>query len=67
MTAADTAPYNLLRPETVEAIFMLHRATGDPKYREWGWDIFQAFEKHCKVGEKRTGWGECGTFPCFVY
>jgi Glycosyl hydrolase family 47 len=49
MTAAENAPYNLLRPEAVEAIFMLWRATGDVKYREWGWDIFQAFEKHCKI------------------
>lgn len=41
--------HNLLRPETVESLFVLHRITGDPKYREWGWQIFQAFEKHTKV------------------
>ncbi len=21
----------------------------DTKYRDWGWDMFQAFEKHCRV------------------
>ena len=38
-----------LRPETLESIFYLFRATGDPMYREWGWEIFQAIERHCKV------------------
>lgn len=41
----DLAP----RPETVESLFLAHRLTGDPKYRRWGWNIFQAIEKHCKV------------------
>ncbi|XP_058095324.1 mannosyl-oligosaccharide 1,2-alpha-mannosidase MNS3 [Magnolia sinica] len=41
--------HNLLRPETVESLFMLHRITEDPKYREWGWQIFEAFEKYTKV------------------
>jgi len=39
----------ILRPETVESLFLAYRMTGDKKYREWGWDIFQAIEKHCKV------------------
>ncbi|ONK81090.1 uncharacterized protein A4U43_C01F25170 [Asparagus officinalis] len=41
--------HNLLRPETVESLFVLHRITGDPKYREWGWQIFEAFEKYTKI------------------
>ena len=49
MVSAENAPYNLLRPEAVESLFMLYRATGDQKYREWGWEMFQSFEKHCKV------------------
>ena len=58
---------NILRPETVESLFLAYRITGDPIYRfalhsrrfgmslmcskcrEWGWQIFQAFEKHCKI------------------
>ncbi|KAH7285588.1 hypothetical protein KP509_33G035500 [Ceratopteris richardii] len=41
--------HNLLRPETVESLFILYRTSEDPKYREWGWKIFQAFESHTKV------------------
>uniref|UniRef100_A0A5B7A9F7 alpha-1,2-Mannosidase n=1 Tax=Davidia involucrata TaxID=16924 RepID=A0A5B7A9F7_DAVIN len=41
--------HNLLRPETVESLFILYRITEDPKYREWGWEIFEAFEKYTKV------------------
>lgn len=37
------------RPETVESLFIAYRLTGDPIYRENGWQIFQAIEKHCKV------------------
>ena len=43
------AGHNLLRPEAVEAIYYMWRFTKDPKYREWGWRIFLAFEEHCKV------------------
>ncbi|EJC98796.1 glycoside hydrolase [Fomitiporia mediterranea MF3/22] len=39
----------ILRPETVESLFIAYRLTGDSKYREYGWRIFQAIEKHCKV------------------
>lgn len=41
--------YNILRPEVVESIFMLWRITGDKQYQEWGWTIFQAFQKWAKV------------------
>ncbi|ELU43200.1 glycoside hydrolase family 47 protein [Rhizoctonia solani AG-1 IA] len=33
----------------VESLFLAYRLTGDPKYRHWGWNIFQSIEKHCKV------------------
>ena len=38
-----------LRPETVETMFILSSITGDPIYREWGWEIFQSIEKYCKT------------------
>lgn len=41
--------HNLLRPETVESLYILYRLTGDKKYQEYGWTIFQAFEKHTKI------------------
>ena len=56
---------NMLRPETVESLFVGWRLTHDPIYRyvklscckspltfasrQWGWHIFQAFEKHCRI------------------
>lgn len=40
---------NILRPETIESLFVAFRLTGDPIYREWGWEIFEAFQKHCKL------------------
>ncbi|PIL31248.1 hypothetical protein GSI_05946 [Ganoderma sinense ZZ0214-1] len=39
----------ILRPETVESLFLAYRLTGDEKYRRYGWDIFSAIEKHCKI------------------
>ncbi|KAG6828994.1 hypothetical protein H0H92_006066 [Tricholoma furcatifolium] len=39
----------LLRPETIESLFIAYRLTGDEKYRQYGWDIFQAIEKYCRV------------------
>ena len=35
----------------MESLFYMYRATKDPKYRQWGWDIFQAFEKYTKLKE----------------
>jgi endoplasmic reticulum Man9GlcNAc2 1,2-alpha-mannosidase len=39
----------LKRPETVESLFIAFRLTGDKRYRDYGWDIFQAIEKHCRI------------------
>ncbi|TQS35195.1 hypothetical protein Golomagni_04392 [Golovinomyces magnicellulatus] len=41
--------HNLQRPETIESIFYLWRITGDFKYREWGWEMFQSFMEHTAV------------------
>lgn len=41
--------WNILRPETVESLFYLWRLTGNTTYQEWGWNIFQAFEKNSRV------------------
>ena len=43
------APHYLLRPEAVESFFMLNQLTGDPIYREWGWEVFSAIERYCKT------------------
>ena len=49
MATDPRAVHNLLRPEAIEAIFYLWRFTKDPMYRDWGWRMFLAFEKYCKV------------------
>jgi mannosyl-oligosaccharide alpha-1,2-mannosidase len=38
-----------LRPEAIETLFYLWRATGDPIYREWGWNMFRGFERWCRL------------------
>ena len=38
-----------LRPEVVESLYILNHLTGDPIYREMGWEIFQSIEKYCKT------------------
>ncbi|XP_027821879.1 endoplasmic reticulum mannosyl-oligosaccharide 1,2-alpha-mannosidase isoform X3 [Ovis aries] len=45
--AADR--HNLLRPETVESLFYLHRLTGDRKYQDWGWEILRSFNTYTRV------------------
>lgn len=44
------APHYLLRPEAIESFFILNHLTGDPIYREWGWEVYQSIEKYCKTG-----------------
>jgi hypothetical protein len=39
---------DFLRPEAAETLFYLWRATGDEIYREWGWNMFRAWERWCK-------------------
>ncbi|XP_078282480.1 endoplasmic reticulum mannosyl-oligosaccharide 1,2-alpha-mannosidase-like isoform X3 [Rhinoraja longicauda] len=41
--------HNLLRPETIESLFYMYRFTRDNKYQEWGWEIFQNFNKYTRV------------------
>jgi len=47
--AVPSAKHGLLRPETVESLFIMWRLTGDSTYREWGWDIFEAIESRTRV------------------
>merc|ERR1719498_2150793 len=37
----------ILRPEAVEGWYVLYKLTGDPKYQEWGWQMFAAIVQHC--------------------
>ncbi|CAO2648914.1 Nn.00g098630.m01.CDS01 [Neocucurbitaria sp. VM-36] len=57
--------HNLQRPETVESLLYMWRITGDDIYREWGWDMFEAFVKHTIVenGGGFTSVGDVRTIP----
>jgi len=57
--------HNLQRPETVESLFYMWRITGDEKYREWGWKMFEAFGKHTMTpdGEGYSSIGNVMTVP----
>lgn len=46
---------NILRPETVESLFIAFHLTGDQQYREWGWQIFQAFVKATRLTTTKNG------------
>jgi mannosyl-oligosaccharide alpha-1,2-mannosidase len=45
----------LLRPETIESLYILYRVTKDEKYLEQGWEIFKAIEKNCRTPTAYTG------------
>ncbi|ERN07458.1 mannosyl-oligosaccharide 1,2-alpha-mannosidase MNS1 isoform X1 [Amborella trichopoda] len=47
--------WNILRPETVESLMYLWRLTGNKTYQEWGWNIFQAFEKNSRIESGYVG------------
>jgi len=57
----NEAPHYLLRPETVESLFILYRVTGDKKYQDWGWKIFEALEKNCKTESGFSGLFDVGS------
>ena len=39
----------LCSPETIESLLIAYRLTGDDRYRDYGWKIFQSIEKHCRL------------------
>ncbi|GAB2216258.1 hypothetical protein Droror1_Dr00024028 [Drosera rotundifolia] len=53
--------WNILRPETVESLFNLWRLTGNETYQDWGWNIFQAFEKNSRIESGYVGLKDMNT------
>ena len=41
--------YYILRPETVETMYYMWRLTGEQKWRDHGWQIYEAIESQCRV------------------
>ncbi|KAL0480040.1 mannosyl-oligosaccharide alpha-1,2-mannosidase [Acrasis kona] len=48
-------PTYLLRPEIIESMFYLYKITGDVKYQQWAWALFQSIQTHCRVGSGYSG------------
>lgn len=57
--------HNLQRPETVESLFLMYRITKDAVYRDWGWKIFEAFQRHTVLddGEGYTSLDNVNAVP----
>jgi len=49
--------HSLLRPEFVESLWYMYQISGNTTYQDWGWLIFQAFERHTKVAGGFTSIG----------
>ncbi|KAL0279923.1 UNVERIFIED_CONTAM: hypothetical protein PYX00_001372 [Menopon gallinae] len=49
--------HNLLRPEFVESLWAMYQITGNITYQNWGWRIFEAFERFTKVQNGYTSIG----------
>ncbi|CCH42312.1 putative glycosyl hydrolase [Wickerhamomyces ciferrii] len=44
----DMDPTYNLRPEAIESVFYMYRITGDSKWRDYGWMMFENIVKNCK-------------------
>ncbi|KAK0177418.1 hypothetical protein PV328_001474 [Microctonus aethiopoides] len=58
MYVKSTDAHNLLRPEFIESLYYMWYFTGNKTYQDWGWQIFQGFEKHAKVQNGYTSIGD---------
>ncbi|KAL1410960.1 hypothetical protein Q8F55_001903 [Vanrija albida] len=47
--AQRVTPYYINRPETIESVFYMYRLTGDRKWQDKGWHMFQQWMKTAKV------------------
>ncbi|KAI1296086.1 hypothetical protein EDD11_007584 [Mortierella claussenii] len=45
----------ILRPETLESLWILYRLTGEKKYQDQAWEIFQSLEKNCRTDIAYSG------------
>ncbi|KAN0027656.1 hypothetical protein ACTFIU_010629 [Dictyostelium citrinum] len=49
VTGYKAASHYILRPETVESLFILYRLTGDTIYQDWAWTIFESINTVCRT------------------
>lgn len=48
-TKIDSTAYRL-RPEAIESVFIMYRITGEKRWRDKGWAMFQAIERAARTG-----------------
>jgi mannosyl-oligosaccharide alpha-1,2-mannosidase len=53
---SGSSPFNnigdgryILRPEAIESVFYMYRITGETKYQDVAWDMFQAINTHTRT------------------
>ncbi|CAK0772077.1 hypothetical protein CVIRNUC_003926 [Coccomyxa viridis] len=63
MVTKEKARHNLLRPEAMEAMFVLWRTTKNPVYKDWAWQMFQAFQEHCRAEAGYAGLKDVTVMP----
>lgn len=55
--------YYILRPEMAESYFVLWRLTHEQKYRDWGWEMVQALDRHCRSPDGYSGLRDVTQMP----
>lgn len=49
--------HNLLRPEFIESLWYMYQFSKNSTYQDWGWQIFEGFQKYTKVTNGYTSIG----------
>jgi mannosyl-oligosaccharide alpha-1,2-mannosidase len=57
----------LLRPEAIESIFYMYRITGEAKYQDIAWDMFQAISTHTRTEFANAAIGDVMKRPMEKY
>lgn len=57
----------VLRPEAIESIFYMYRITGETKYQDIAWDMFQAINKHTRTNIANAAIGDVMKTPVEQY
>ena len=57
----------VLRPETIESVFVMWRVTGDPKWQDVGWEMFEAVTRLTRTKYGFAGVGDVFGNPSLAF
>ncbi|KAH6614160.1 alpha-mannosidase IC [Boeremia exigua] len=57
----------VLRPEAIESVFVMYRITGEAKYQDIAWEMFQAIDKHTRTEFANAAIGDVMKTPAERY